>query len=288
MTREAVDHEELAGIYDELIDAYGSEWSRGGHRGLHLEYYDEDHEEPGEAAINTMRVLANAAGIDESDRVLNIGCGAGEDSVWNARAHGATVVGVNISESQLELARENAREHGVEDLTTFRYDDFHELETIADGSIDVVWGLEALSHSPDRSTVLEQVRRVLAPGGRVAFTDLFVATGEISRTEREQIGTINDGLGLRLGSIKGFERTLEQAGFTGITIRDMTDGIVPCTKRRHRFARVANPAGRVLGKFDVFSETQLDAFEASSAIHELVTGGTLGYFLITATVEPEQ
>lgn len=285
MDRSATEPENVAEIYDELIEAYENEWDRGGHRGLHLEYYDDAHEEPGEAAINTMRVLSEAAAIEESDRVLNIGCGAGEDSVWNARVHGATVVGVNISEHQLELARTNARDHGVESRTSFRYDDFHTLETIDDDSIDVVWGLEALSHSPERSAVLGAAKRVLVPDGRVAFTDLFISTQSLSGTERDRIGTINEGLGLRLGSIRRFEQTLDAAGFTGIRIREMTDGIVPCTKRRHRFARVANPAGRVLGALDVFSETQLDAFEASSAIHKLVTDGTLGYFLITATVQ---
>jgi cyclopropane fatty-acyl-phospholipid synthase-like methyltransferase len=212
MTRD-LDTAEVAGIYDELLDTYELEWSRHGHRSLHLEYYDEDHQEPAQAAINTMRVLSEAADIDSSDRVLNIGCGAGEDSVWNARAHGATVVGVNISDRQLELARENTREHGVEDRVTFAHDDFHELATVDDGSVDVVWGLEALSHSPDRRRVLEQARRVLAPGGRVAFTDLFVRPAAVPDEHREDLRDIEDGLGLRLGPIDEFEQVLADTGF---------------------------------------------------------------------------
>lgn len=284
MERTDLDTDEVAGIYDELLKTYRTEWEYRGHRSLHLSYYDEDHEEPGAAAMNTMRLLSEAAEIDDSDRILNIGCGAGEDSVWNARIYGATVTGVNISETQLDLARENAREHDVEELTTFNYDDFHELDTIEDGAYDVVWGLEALSHSPDRLRALESARRVLDEDGRVAFTDIFtrVPLESLSGDERARIETIDSALGLRLGSIESFEGALGEAGFENVEIEDLTGGIRKCTERRRKFARVAHPIGRLLGVFGVVSGTQLDAFEASAAIHELIEADVIGYYLITA------
>jgi len=279
-----LDTDEVAEIYDDLLATYRTEWAYRGHRSLHLGYYDEAHDDPGAASMNTMRVLSEAAGIDGADRVLNIGCGAGEDSVWNAQAYGATVIGVNISETQLELARENAREHGVEELTSFRYDDFQTLETVADGAVDVVWGLEALSHSPDRAQALATARRVLAADGRVAFTDLFVRddAGGLSAADRDRIDGIDDALGLRLGSIGDFEAALSDASFGNVVVRDLTDGIRTATGRRQSFARVAHPVGRLLGALGLVSETQLDGLQASARIHELVEAGVLGYYLITA------
>jgi len=290
MDTKDLDTDEVAAIYDELLKTYKTEWEYRGHRSLHLSYYDDEHDEPGEAAINTMRVLSEAAEIDESDRVLNIGCGAGEDSVWNARAHGAYVIGVNISETQLELARENAHEHGVEELTEFNYDDFQTLETIEDESVDVVWGLEALSHSPDRKTALEAANRVLADDGRVAFTDLFLTQSPETLTADEQanLEIINDALGLRVGAIDTFEQTLQTAGFENIERTDLTDGIRTCTERRRKFARVAHPVGRLLGAVGIASETQLDGLKASSRIHKLIESGTLGYYMITAEKTPEK
>jgi len=284
MSEEALDTDEVAEIYDDLLATYRTEWAYRGHRSLHLAYYDDEHDEPGEASMNTMRVLSEAAGIESSDRILNIGCGAGEDSVWNARAYGATVVGVNISETQLDLARENAREHGVEDLTLFNYDDFQTLETITDNSIDVVWGLEALSHSPDRTQALAAAQRVLDDGGRLALTDLFLRDepAALSDADSDRITTVEDGLGLRLGSIGGFEAALEDAAFENVAVRDLTDGIQTATSRRQSFARVAHPVGRLLGAVGLASETQLDGLRASARVHELVEEGVLGYFLITA------
>jgi len=283
------DAEEVAHIYDELLTTYRKQWEYQGHKSLHLGYYDDDHTDAGPAAMNTMRVLSEAAGVGEGDRVLNIGCGAGEDSVWNARAHGATVIGVNISESQLEIARENARVHGVGDVTEFRYDDFHELETVADGSVDVVWGLEALSHSPDRARVLAQARRVLDDGGRVAFTDIFLRPNrEFTPEQRQRIAAVDEALGIHVGRIDEFEETLETGGFTNVRIRNMTEGIRPSTKRRRQFARVASPVGKALGKIGKFSDVHLAALQANATIHELVEEGVIGYYLITADLAAEQ
>ena len=284
MERRELDTEEVVDIYDELLGTYRREWEYRGHRSLHLAYYDEEHDEPGSAAINTMRVLSEAADVTGDDRILNIGCGAGEDSVWNARAYDATVVGVNISETQLELARENAREHDVDDLTTFRNDDFHELATVDDDSIDLVWGLEAVSHSGDRPRVLDQCQRVLAPDGRVAFTDLFVRSPEVPESEEDDIRAIDDALGVRLGPIGAFEDALGECGFENVAVEELTDGIRQCTERRNSFARIAHPVGRVLSKLGVVSPTQVGAFRANRLIHRLVESGTLGYYLVTADV----
>ena len=287
MTTQDLDTEEVADIYDELLATYRVEWAYRGHRSLHLAYYDDDHDDPAEASMNTMRVLSEAADVDGTDRVLNIGCGAGEDSIWNARAHDATVIGVNISETQLDLARENAREHGVTDRTEFRYDDFQTLETVADGSVDLVWGLEALAHSPDKPQALAAARRVLDDGGRVAFTDLFVRAGATpSAADSEQIATIEEGLGLRLGAIDGFEAALADAGFQNVEVRDLTDGIRPGLEDRKQFASVAHPVGRLLGAIGIASEAQLDGLEASARVHDLVEDGVLGYYLITADRSP--
>lgn len=276
--------EDVSTIYEDLVDTYEFAWSRQGHRSLHLEYYDEDHTEPGEAAINTMRVLSAAIGVEAGDRVLNVGCGAGEDAVWNARAHDATVVGVDIGERQLELARENARIHDLGDSIEFRRDDFQTLETVEE-TFDVYWALEALSHSPDRPRALERAWAVLEPEGRFGATDIFLH--EAGSDER--VRTVEDALGLRLGTIDSFEQDLAAAGFENVTVRDLTAGIEPCTERRRRFARVVVPVGRALRKLRIrrFSATQLDAMRASSLIHELVTEDVLGYYAVTADRGPE-
>ena len=273
-----LDPDEVSAIYEDLEATYQLEWRRRGHRSMHLGYYDDEEQDPGEAARNTMSLLSEAVGVDSGDRVLDVGCGAGEGAVWNARVNDATVLGVDIGERQLELARENAREHGVEDRVSFALDNFQELESVPEDSMDVVWGLEALSHSPNRTGALKQFRRVLGADGRVAFTDIFLC----APTDDSRVREIEEALGLRLGTIDAFERALEETGFENVSVRDETDGVRPSTESRRQFARVAHPVGRVLGLVGLVTERQLDAFRASSLVHELVEESLLGYYLITA------
>jgi ubiquinone/menaquinone biosynthesis C-methylase UbiE len=229
-----------------------------------------------------MRVLADAAGIDAGDRVLNVGCGAGADSVYLARAHGVDVVGVNISESQLDIAREHAEAQGVADRTDFRYDDFHVLETVDDDSVDVYWGLEALTHSDDVPAALDQARRVLVPGGRLALADLFTRTDDHSAAVAADLRTVEDALGVRFGSVDGFRTMLVEAGFETVDVRDATANVEPATKRRYTFSRIAGYAGPVLTRIGFFSDAQVDAMQASKLLHERLADRTLGYYVVTA------
>ena len=276
-----VDTDEVVKIYEETLAARERGWDHRGHRSLHLGLYDEDHDDPGSAAVNTMRVLSAAAEVAPSDRVLNIGCGAGEDSVWNAKARGASVIGVDIGERQLAAAQKSAREHGVADRTAFRVDDFHELATVADDSVDVVWALEALCHSPQPQQVLGQARRVLIDDGRVALADLYVKR-QPSKSERIRLRKANDGLGVRIGSVPALRSALEATGFTNVEFRDRTAGIKPSLARRSRFADVAGPVSKALSVVGLGSETRDDAIAGNDQLHELVSSGAVGYFIVTA------
>ncbi len=284
MTDRAPEAAEVAAIYDDLIETYELEWDRQDHRSLHLAYYDDAHQDAGAAAVNTIRILADAVGIEADDRVLNVGCGAGEGSVVLASEYGATVEGVDIGETQLDIAREYVSDHGVADRTTFAVDDLHELATVEDDSVDVYWALETLSHAADLATAMTQAQRVLADDGRLAVADLFVRDGDLSPDDRDRLTTLEDGLGVHVGTLADLESALADAGFDHVETRDGTEGIRPSTKRRRRFARLISPLGGVLTSIGYFSETQVDAMDASVAMHELVADGVLGYYVVTADV----
>lgn len=282
MDTRALPPEEVVDVYEDVIETYEMEWDRHGHRSLHLAYYDDEHDDPAAASVNTIRVLAEAAGIDADDTVLNVGCGAGEGSVFLANALGAFVHGVDVGQRQLDVARQYARENGVGDQTGFARDDFHELESVADGAADVYWALEALAHSDDVSTAIAQARRVLAPDGSVAVADLFVRSDDLSPADRDRLATLEDGLGVRIGPLDELEGALGDQDFSSIDIRDATDAIRPSTKRRRRFSKVVSPLGGALTSIGYFSDAQVAAMEASAVLHDLVADDVLGYFVVTA------
>ena len=106
--------------------------------------------------------LLDAASVVGGTRVLDIATGPGYVA-GRAAARGAEVVGADVAESMLELARE--LQPGVE----FRQADAHDLP-FADGSFDAVVGNFAILHLGRPEQAVAEFVRVLAPGGRLALT----------------------------------------------------------------------------------------------------------------------
>ena len=152
---------------------------------VHMGTWTLDDDTLQSAMARTNAVMAEQAGLDARVRVLDVGCGYGATALHLAAEHGCEVVGMNISERELEVADELARERGLAGRTTFRWGDFHEVPA-EDASFDAVWSQEAFLHAVDKPGVLAECRRVLRPGGRLVISDLLVAE-HVPEEERQAI-----------------------------------------------------------------------------------------------------
>lgn len=99
-------------------------------------------------------------------KLLDLGCGAGETSVYFA-LRGAKVTAVDISPEMIDVAQRLAARHGarVEALTSVA-----EKLPFPDGHFDLVFGNGVLHHV-DLAPTLREIKRVLKPGGRAAFIE---------------------------------------------------------------------------------------------------------------------
>lgn len=95
-------------------------------------------------------------------RLLDVGCGVAND-LSRFAAGGASVVGIDLAEHSIELARRNFRQRGLEG--EFRVMDGERLE-FPDASFDVVYCHTVLHFTPDPVRMIEEIGRVLAPGGQ--------------------------------------------------------------------------------------------------------------------------
>jgi avermectin B 5-O-methyltransferase len=105
-------------------------------------------------------------------RVLDVGCGLGTPAIRLADATGGEVVGITVSQEQVKRARAQAAREGLADRVTFQYGDAAAMPFDA-ASFDAVWALESIIHMQDRGKVLQEIARVVRPGGRVVLTDFF-------------------------------------------------------------------------------------------------------------------
>ncbi len=110
--------------------------------------------------------LVEFAGIQQGERVLDVGTGTGVAAVTAARK-GARVSAVDLTPALLEHARENGRIAGVD--VTWKEGDAEQIP-FPDGAFDVVISQFAHMFAPRPDVVVGEIRRVLAPGGRVAFS----------------------------------------------------------------------------------------------------------------------
>ena len=115
------------------------------------------------------------AELKPGEIVLDVGCGAGLDSLLAARAVGPSghVTGLDLLEEMCERGRTHAREAGVDAWTKFVQGEMEDIP-LPDASVDVVISNGVINLSPRKSRVLAEIRRVLRPDGRLAVADLTV------------------------------------------------------------------------------------------------------------------
>jgi SAM-dependent methyltransferase len=103
--------------------------------------------------------------IRPGDRVLDVACGLGYGSRIMFEASAArTVRGFDLSDFGIDYA--NAH-YGVDGRVDFAVGDAEKLDGVPDASVDFIAAFETIEHVPHPEAYLQQLKRVLKPGGRV-------------------------------------------------------------------------------------------------------------------------
>ena len=109
-------------------------------------------------------------GLSAGHRVLDVCCGSGASAIPAAKIVGPTgsVIGVDLAQNLLELARTKANQHGLENID-FQSGDMTRLP-FTDESFDVVVCVFGIFFVPDMESALRELNRVLRTGGKLAIT----------------------------------------------------------------------------------------------------------------------
>jgi arsenite methyltransferase len=142
-----------------------------------LGYQDAWLEGIPEGAIETLAGTGNPFSLGAlrgGEHVVDVGCGAGIDSLIAARMVGpdGKVVGVDMTPAMLEKARRNVMEAGLDNVS-FREGYGEALPVYSDWA-DVVISNGVLNLFPDKLGGLQEMARVLKPGGRLQIGDILV------------------------------------------------------------------------------------------------------------------
>lgn len=153
---------------DDADNFYHTVW---GGEDIHVGLYQTPGESIFDASRRTVeRMAERVPELGGDTRVLDIGSGYGGAARFLAKRYGCSVVALNLSEKENDRARKMNRQQGLDELIDVIDGSFEDLP-FDHGRFDVVWSQDAILHSGNRRKVLEEVARVLVPGGHFIFTD---------------------------------------------------------------------------------------------------------------------
>ena len=130
-----------------------------------------------DGAVESFAGVANPFSLGrlpQGERVLDLGSGAGTDSLVAAQMVGprGRVTGIDMTVEMLGKARAAAAELGADNVVFVE----GEVERLpfADGSFDVVISNGVIDLVPNKDAVFSEIHRVLRPGGRVQIADVTI------------------------------------------------------------------------------------------------------------------
>lgn len=198
---------------DDADNFYFTVW---GGEDIHVGLYQDAHEPIFDASRRTVDRMASKVSLGPDTKVLDIGAGYGGAARHLARTYGCKVVALNLSEVENERDRQMNEEQGLSHLIEVVDGAFEDLPYPTD-SFDVVWSQDAMLHSGDRERVLEEVARVIKPGGEFVFTDPMAADD----CPPGVLEPILDRIHLEtMGSPSFYRRSAKQLGWTELEFDD--------------------------------------------------------------------
>ena len=251
-----INKQQIIDYYDSSEVDYKLLWNLRRSHAIHFGYWDKSVKNLPQALERENKILADKAGIKNTDVVLDAGCGVGGSSIFLAKNFGCKVTGITLSRKQVLAAVRNAKQNGVEFLTEFLEMDFEKMN-FRDKSFNVVWAIESVCHADNKSKFIEEAYRILKPGGRLIIADGFAVKKTYTKPEREIMKKWLNGWGVNfLETKENFEKQLKKSRFHNISFLNATDHVLPSSKRMYLYSFPAMFFGMIAEFFGIRKKVQ--------------------------------
>lgn len=209
----------IRGHYDLSTIFYRLLWGKHIHHGLW-----NGNESCRLAQIQLTETLANLAGIQGGEVLLDVGCGMGGSSIHLARTRQCQATGVTISLFQRRWAAASARFHRVKSQSRFLHADADQME-FPKAAFDVVWSIECTEHLFDKPGFFQKAAQWLNPGGRVAIC-AWLAGENLDSKQKQQVFDVCEGFFCpSLGSAEDYQHWMRDAGLITMDWQDWTQRV---------------------------------------------------------------
>ena len=206
--------------YDHEDAVYRALWDKDGsvHWGL---FEDGANMTFLEAGSNLNKVMAERGQITADSVVIDVGCGSGTTAVALCKSIGCQITGVDLSGVRIANAIDSLDDEpaDIQEKVSFKKGSATDLP-IEDNTFSHAWSQATIYHVPDKVKVLEEVYRVLKPGGIFVFDDLIKPQPNIGEKARK---FVYDRLLYDTDfSFESYQEALKEAGFTVLLADDIS------------------------------------------------------------------
>ncbi|MGD8874285.1 MAG: methyltransferase domain-containing protein, partial [Gammaproteobacteria bacterium] len=116
------------------------------------------------------------ANIEAGMHVLDVGCGIGGSARHLAAERGCHVTGIDLTRDYIEVATALTQRTGMANRVEFQHGSATALPFEAE-SFDIVWTEHVQMNIADKAAFFGEIARVLKPGGRLLFHEIFSTDG---------------------------------------------------------------------------------------------------------------
>jgi SAM-dependent methyltransferase len=205
-----------ADLYDSSYANYGTEV----YRQVRAETYGWDLGQTSWVTKEESEEIPRLLGLSADSSVLELGCGSGGYALHLTEQAGCRVVGLDVNALGISNANALASAKGLASRARFEQFDASTRLPFEDGRFDAVFANDVLCHLAGRAEVLDEMFRILKPGGRVLFSDALVLGGMVSHEEI----ALRSSIGFYVYSPPGEnERLMKRAGLEPIRVEDTTE-----------------------------------------------------------------
>jgi cyclopropane fatty-acyl-phospholipid synthase-like methyltransferase len=218
--------------------------------------------------------LARHLKLQRGDRLADIGSGSGWPGLYLARTTGCVVTGTDLPLEGLRNARDRARRDGLDGRATYAMAT-GPRQPLRRGAFDAVVHTDVLCCLGPKLALLRACRTLLRPGGRMAYTTIYVAPG-LERSDHRRAVSAGP---WQVSARRPYGEMTEQAGFTGIVEIDVTDEYATTQQAWFDAHEARADDVRTLSSEEDFALAQADRRRALDAIRR----GWLRRCIIVAT-----